>query len=72
MNATDYVRSRQNLDWVIVIIPFFHIHRYLQKRGLLKPEDSSVMLNGKVDHTYRPTLCDIPEEVSLTKSCMLV
>jgi hypothetical protein len=74
MNATDYARSRQKLDWVIVIIPFFHIHmfRYLQERGLLEPEDSSPMLNRKVGHTYRPTLCDIPEELTLTKICMLV
>jgi len=66
----------KKLDWVIVIVivPFFHIHmcRYLYKRGLLEPEDGSAMLNRNFGHTFRPTLCDIPEELTLTKSCILV
>lgn len=76
MNETDYARCRQKLDWVTVIIPFFHIHMcsYLQKCGLLETEDNSAMLNRKDRHNYRPILqlCGIPEELTLMKSCILV
>jgi len=57
MNATDDARSRQKLDWVMVIISCFHIHMcgYQQKPGLFQPEDGSAMLNRNVGHTYRST-----------------
>jgi len=57
MNETDDARSRQKLDWVMVIISFFHIHmcRYLQKPGLFQPEDCSAIVNRNVGHTHRST-----------------
>jgi hypothetical protein len=59
----------KKLGWMIVIIPFFHIHmcRYLHKRGLLEPKNGSAMLNRNFGHTFRPTLRDIPEELTFTK-----
>lgn len=68
------LEADNKLDLVMVIISFFHIHmcRYLQKRELHQPENGSVMLNRNVGHTYRPILCDSPEELTVTKSCVLV
>jgi len=74
MSATDDARSRQQIrlgdgDYILLSHPHVQVPK---KRELHQPENGSIMLNRNVGHTYRPILCDNPEELTITKSCIIV